>query len=155
LVKRAADVRADTYNPHPDERAWWVLGAVDYLINHNDAAPLLELLDPHFWPSIDVPSLFRRALRQLRSVLHRLDVKTISPQVLANKRDRYRGKADFVINRNTVLELKFAKTDAQFFQWALQAAIYCHTLQYKRFCVLNLGTGSYWEYWLCRMDNQE
>lgn len=154
LVMRAADTRADTHDPLPDERAWWVLGALDYLGNHNDAGPLLELAaDPHFSPSVKIPGLFKRARGQLRSVLHRLDVQSILPQVVSNARGKYRGKADFVINKSTILELKFSSNDAQYFEWALQAAIYAHTHRYKRFCVLNLGTGSFWDYWLCRMDD--
>lgn len=153
MVKRAADERFDTYSPSPDERAWWVLGATDYYINHNDAAPLLALhRDHHFSPSSTIPDLFKRALRQLRTVLSQLSVQSITSQIPSNAKGKYRGKADFIINRKTVLELKFSPNDAQHFEWALQAAIYAHTHRLKHFFVLNLGTGSYWDYWMCRMD---
>lgn len=131
------------------ERAWWVLGALDYVCAAMRVATvdvLLRACGDAFAPP--APRLFQRAGGRLRHVLSTLGARSVELQRRVVHKG-FVGSADVIVNGDTVLELKLSGRNAHSFefrsQWALQTAIYTKALGMRRGHLFNVNTNSWLE----------
>lgn len=129
------------------ERAWWVLGALDYVCSAmrvGTADVLVNVCSDDF--VVPHPQLFQRAGGRLRHVLSTLGARSIELQRRVVHQG-FVGSVDVIINGDTVLELKMSVHDAHSFefrsQWALQTAIYTKALGMRTGNLFNVNTNSW------------
>jgi len=133
------------------DRAYWILGAASQLTEHGvQNGDLLDLLcAPAQWDRAvcgelrGANGIFRAMSDRARHFLCRTQMRFIAPQVSLEESHGFRGAADFIINDDTVVELKCSQASADSFSfkvaWPMQAAIYAYTLQKETAYVLNLN----------------
>lgn len=150
-IQWAIDLYSDPAHIRIPDRAYWILGAVSQLTEHGaQNGDLLDLLcAPAQWDQAvrgelcGADSMFRVMSDRARHFLCRTQMRFIAPQVSLKESHGFRGAADFVINEDTVLELKCsqAAADSSSFKvaWPMQAAIYAYTLRKETAYVLNLN----------------
>jgi hypothetical protein len=149
-IARAVDTFINPYQVKIPERVFWILGALSQLTEQGaqNYALLENMCDPILWDCMvhqemrGAGTIFQRAGERARHFLCLIGAKYVDTQVLVKENHGFRGFADFAVNHNKILELKFSTAENNSFTskvlWPMQAAIYAYTLQKETAYVFNL-----------------
>jgi len=137
----------DTDVTHLPERAWWVMGCLQNVIESGSRRyfPLLLACNEVRWreathDDVRADSFFRDCGERIRHLLCLMKAEVLDEQVPVSLMTGVHGRADFVVNHNSVLELK-ASARGWDTAWNVQAALYAYALKHPTAHVFNVLNG--------------